>query len=60
MAALLDRTCLTATGPDAAPLLQSLLSNDVDAAAPGGAVYGLLLTPKARVLADVYPFHTGD
>ena len=60
MAALLDRTCITATGPDAAPLLQSLLSNDVDAAGPGGAVYGLLLTPKARVLADVYLFNTGE
>ena len=37
MAALLDRSCIEATGPDAAVLLQSLLSNDVDGAQPGGA-----------------------
>jgi tRNA-modifying protein YgfZ len=60
MAALLDRTCLTASGPDAAALLQSLLSNDVDAAAPGGGVYALLLTPKARVIADIELFNTGE
>src|SRR5215470_3858746 len=60
MAALLDRTCLTASGPDAALLLQSLLSNDVDAAPPGGGVYALLLTPKARVIADIELFNTGD
>ena len=60
MASLLDRTCITATGPDAAELLQSLLSNDIAAAVPGGGVYGLLLTPKARVIADVELFNTGD
>jgi folate-binding protein YgfZ len=60
MASLLDRSCCTAIGPDAAALLQSLLSNDVDAAVPGGAVYALLLTPKARVISDVELFNTGD
>ena len=60
MASLLDRTCITATGPDATELLQSLLSNDIAAAVPGGGVYGLLLTPKARVIADVEVFNTGD
>src|SRR5205085_9750970 len=44
----------------AGALLQSLLSTDVDAASPGGGVYGLLLTPKARVIADVELFNTGD
>src|SRR5438477_12131489 len=60
MASLVDRTCIAATGPDAGALLQSLLSNDVEAAAPGAAVYGLLLTPKARVIADVELYNTGD
>ena len=57
--ALLDRSCIEATGPDAGVLLQSLLSNDVDSAQPGGAVYALLLTPKARVISDVELFNTG-
>ncbi|HET7428424.1 MAG TPA: hypothetical protein VFJ66_03165 [Gaiellales bacterium] len=59
MATVLDRTCITAEGPDASALLQSLLSNDVDAAAPGGAVYALLLTPKARVISDLELYNTG-
>ena len=57
--ALLDRSCIEATGVDAGVLLQSLLSNDVDSAQPGGAVYALLLTPKARVISDVELFNTG-
>jgi tRNA-modifying protein YgfZ len=60
MAALLERTCFTAEGPDTAALLQSLLSNDVDAAGPGGAVYALLLTPKARVISDLELYNVGD
>src|SRR3954469_5178803 len=57
--ALLDRSCIEATGPDAGVLLQSLLSNDVDGARPGRGVYALLLTPKARVIFDVELFNTG-
>jgi tRNA-modifying protein YgfZ len=60
MAALLDRQCLRAEGPDAAPFLQSMLSNDVSLAAPGGGAYALLLTPKARVIADVELYNTDD
>ena len=59
MATLLDRTCITAEGPDASALLQSLLSNDVDAAVPGSAVYALLLTPKARVISDLELYNAG-
>jgi tRNA-modifying protein YgfZ len=58
MAALLDRHCLTADGPDAADFLQSMLSNDISLAEPGGGVYALLLTPKARVIADVEVYNT--
>jgi tRNA-modifying protein YgfZ len=57
MASLVDRSCLTAEGPDASALLQSLLTNDVDQALPGGGVYALLLTPKARVIADIELFN---
>ena len=57
---MLDRATLTARGPDAAEYLQSMLSNDVSEAAPGGAAYALLLTPKARVIADLELFNTGD
>src|SRR5438270_7493493 len=59
MASLVDRACITAEGPDAAALLESLLSNDVDSAAPGGAVYALLLTPKARVISDLELYNVG-
>jgi folate-binding protein YgfZ len=57
VAGLIDRSCLTAEGVDAAALLQSLLSNDVELAQPGGGVYALLLTPKARVIADIELFN---
>jgi folate-binding protein YgfZ len=60
MAVVLDRATLTARGPDAEDYLQSMLSNDVSEAPPGGAVYALLLTPKARVIADLEVFNTGD
>ena len=60
MASLVDRSCLTAEGPDASALLQSLLTNDVELAQPGGGVYALLLTPKARVIADIELFNTGQ
>jgi tRNA-modifying protein YgfZ len=60
MAAVLDRAFLRASGPDAVPYLQSMVSNDVEALAPGGGTYALLLTPKARVIADLEVFRTGD
>jgi folate-binding protein YgfZ len=37
-----------------------MVSNDVEAVAPGGGTYALLLTPKARVIADLEVFRTGD
>jgi folate-binding protein YgfZ len=60
MATLLDRECLRAEGPDVTPFLQSMLSNDVSLAQPGGGVYALLLTPKARVIADVEVYNADD
>ena len=40
-------------GPDAVRFLQGMVTNDVDAIAVGSAAYALLLTPKARVVADM-------
>jgi hypothetical protein len=45
--------------PDAAVLLQSLLSNDVDSAQPGGAVYALLLTAEGARDLRRGAFNTG-
>ncbi|HEY3764239.1 MAG TPA: hypothetical protein VGL44_03700 [Gaiellales bacterium] len=59
MAAVLERGFVRASGPDAVAYLQSMVSNDVEAIAPGGGVYALLLTPKARVIADLEVFRTG-
>jgi aminomethyltransferase len=56
MAVVLDRAFLRASGPDAAAYLQSMVTNDVEAIAPGGGAYALLLTPKARVIADLEVF----
>ncbi|MGZ4481227.1 MAG: CAF17-like 4Fe-4S cluster assembly/insertion protein YgfZ [Gaiellales bacterium] len=60
MAILLRREFVRAAGPDTVRYLQSMLSNDVEAARPGGGVYALLLTPKARVIADIEVFNTGS
>ena len=59
MAAVLERAFVRASGPDAVAYLQSMVTNDVEAIAPGGGTYALLLTPKARVIADLEVFRTG-
>jgi folate-binding protein YgfZ len=40
-------------GADAVKFLQGMVTNDVDGIAVGSAAYALLLTPKARVVADM-------
>ncbi len=60
MAVVLPRSFVRASGPDAVGYLQSMVSNDVEAVAPGAGTYALLLTPKARVIADLEVFNTGD
>ncbi|HXG75231.1 MAG TPA: hypothetical protein VNJ53_01545 [Gaiellaceae bacterium] len=52
-AARRPRDFVAVRGPDAAPYLQAMLSNDVEALAPGEACEALLLTPKARVVAPL-------
>ena len=50
---------MRASGPDAVTYVQSMVTNDVEAIEPGGGTYALLLTPKARVIADLEVFRTG-
>src|SRR5919204_5898222 len=59
MAVVLDRAFVRASGPDAVAYLHSMVSNDVAAVPAGGGTYALLLTPKARVIADLEVFNTG-
>jgi aminomethyltransferase len=42
------RALVRVTGPDAERLLQGLVTNDVDALAPGAALEAFVLTPKGR------------
>ena len=48
-----DRVQLRAHGRDPIRMLQGLLTNDLEGAAPDRAVYASLLTPKGRMIADV-------
>src|SRR5829696_1076941 len=47
------RAFVRVAGPDAADYLQRMLSNDVEALAPGESCEALLLTAKARVIAPL-------
>jgi tRNA-modifying protein YgfZ len=47
------------TGPEAAPYLQRLLSNDVEALGPGESCEALLLTAKGRVIAPMTVYRRG-
>src|SRR5579862_8916413 len=48
-----ERDFVRVAGPDAADYLQRMVSNDVEALAPGEACPALLLTAKARVIAPL-------
>jgi folate-binding protein YgfZ len=56
MPVVLDRATFRASGRDTRAYLQSMLSQDVEAIPDGGGAYALLLTPKARVIADLEVF----
>ena len=49
----LEREFVGVRGPDAESYLQAMVSNDVEALAPGDSCDALLLTPKARVIAPL-------
>ena len=48
------RAVLRATGADARPLLQDLVTNDLDRLSEGGLVYAALLTPQGKYLFDFF------
>jgi folate-binding protein YgfZ len=62
-AGLLDRSQrgkLALSGPDAAPFLDSVLSNDIAALTPGHGADATLLTHKGRMLAEVRVLKTEE
>ena len=48
-----DRVQLRAHGRDPVRMIQGLLTNDLDRASAERAVYGAMLTPKGRMVADM-------
>ena len=52
LAVLDDRGVVEVGGPEAAALLQRLVTNDVEGLAPGEARYAALLTPQGKILVD--------
>jgi tRNA-modifying protein YgfZ len=55
-----EREFVRVAGPDAADYLQRMVSNDVEALAPGEARPALLLTAKARVIAPLVVLRRAD
>jgi folate-binding protein YgfZ len=55
-----EREFVRVAGPDAAGYLQRMISNDVEALAPGEACPALLLTAKARVIAPLVVLRRAD
>ncbi|MDB5394880.1 MAG: glycine cleavage system protein [Rhodospirillales bacterium] len=55
-----NRGFLRLSGPDRLTFLQGLVSNDVNAAASGHAVYACLLTPQGKFLHDFFLIADGE
>ncbi|PPQ30065.1 CAF17-like 4Fe-4S cluster assembly/insertion protein YgfZ [Rhodopila globiformis] len=55
-----DRGVIILEGDDRVAFLQGLVSNDVETAAPGRAVWAALLTPQGKWLADFFIFADAD
>jgi hypothetical protein len=49
---LRDRAIIFVSGSEARDFLQGLITNDVEAVAPGKAIYAALLTPQGKILFD--------
>jgi tRNA-modifying protein YgfZ len=54
------RGVVAVNGEDRVGFLQGLVSNDVEQAAPGRAVWAALLTPQGKWLADFFIFSDGE
>lgn len=52
MTLLPDRGLIQLSGPDAAKFLQGLITNGVDDAKPGHAIFAGLLMPQGKILSD--------
>jgi len=55
-----DRGVVRLDGADRRSFLQGLLTNDIQALAPGSSCYAALLTPQGRMIADMNVLETGD
>ncbi len=55
-----DRGVVRLDGADRRSFLQGLLTNDIQALAPGAACYAALLTPQGRMIADMNVLETGE
>jgi tRNA-modifying protein YgfZ len=60
LAVLPDRGVIEVSGEDRATFLQGLVSNDVTQATPENAIWGALLTPQGKYLADFFIFAEAD
>ena len=54
IARLTSRAVITVAGPDWRHFLQGLITQDVEALAPGGGRFAALLTPQGRLLFDLF------
>jgi folate-binding protein YgfZ len=59
-ALLADRMALRVRGPDAAKLLQGLITNDIAKARDGAAIHAGLLTPQGKILVDFFVVPSAD
>jgi folate-binding protein YgfZ len=60
LARLDDRAVVRIAGPDAATLLQNVVTNDIAAVDLHGSGYGALLTPQGKILWDFVLHRTAD
>ena len=58
--AIAPRRAIGVSGKDRAGYLQGLLTNDIQALAPGTGCYAAWLTPQGRMLTDMHVFESGD
>ena len=59
-AVLEDRGVLSVSGRDRVSFLQGLVSNDIEKAGPGSAIYAALLTPQGKYLYDFFIVEAGE
>ena len=60
IALLADRGVVSVTGPDAAKLLQGVITNDMDLLTTQPALFAGLLTPQGKILVDFIVTNAGD